>query len=348
MIDQTELKPYYHHAGATLSEGITYVEETDTLYWIDIYKAEIHRVTDVERPESSHCYMSISRETYDDANANISYPEIEGYQESVGTMFMTKETVEGDGNVLLFASKWGIGRCDLSTKKWEYVKLYSDCKELKEGERFKRLRSNDGNVTPDGKYLYVGLMNDFKYDVSEDGCIVKISLVEDSIEIVWNAILIPNSINWYKNDVYITDSLKHRIWRCEYDYENDTIGEKREILIHIKEQNNQQYESPEPDGSVIDSVHGILYQCVWSTSKVQVYDLTKDGLLMDEIVLPNATSRISCCSIAKNDLFVTCGNLEISDEEYKATDRSGGCIYRIRNILTETPRNSRNILTSFM
>ena len=42
------LKPYHHVAGAIHSEGITFVKETNTLLWVDIFKGEVHKVEDIE------------------------------------------------------------------------------------------------------------------------------------------------------------------------------------------------------------------------------------------------------------------------------------------------------------
>lgn len=54
-----DLKPYYHVPGAIHSEGITFVKETGTLLWVDIFKGEVHKVEDIEQPESSHSFFPL-------------------------------------------------------------------------------------------------------------------------------------------------------------------------------------------------------------------------------------------------------------------------------------------------
>lgn len=88
---------------------------------------------------------------------------------------------------------------DFSKSEWEYVILYFECFELSI-DRVYKLRFNDGNVLLDGKYIYVGLMSDFLFDLEFIGCLFCVDLLVYKIEFVWNCLLIFNVIYWDESD----------------------------------------------------------------------------------------------------------------------------------------------------
>lgn len=345
IIDSTRtLTPLFQPpTDARLTEGITYCGETDTLYWIDIYKAQIHRIQNFQKDpppfsfESNYDFVTISQENYNESIFGVPYPrEYSQYKESIGVIFPNDNS---DSHLIYFGSKFGIGRYDYKTSQWGYMILYSSCEEI--GPYSYRLRSNDGNVTPDGKYIVVGLMEDFMYDASRSkkGCVIRVDLVSKKIEMMVSGLKIPNAIHWSQDcsKMYITDSLNFTIWEYEYD---EMVGRlvlphRRRALIDIRRYNTE-FESPEPDGSDIDLTNGLLYVSVWSTSQIQVYDI-QTGELVKRYLLPLSTPRISCCCLVGNDLLVTCANQYITDDERLKNglankDTEGGCIYRIENV----------------
>lgn len=329
IVDFRNLKPYYHVPGATLSEGVTYINETKTLVWVDIYKAEVHKVEHMGYPETSHDYINIAQDDYrPDAAVKYPYPDKgQHVRESIGVVFPIVEKHQTDHiERVLFASKYGIAQGNFLTKEWEYLMLYKSCPELSE-ERLSRLRSNDGNVSPCGKYLYIGLMNDFPYPIKDEGCILRIDLSEKTVDMVWDHMKIPNSIHWSENGdtMYVTDSLAFTIWKV------DVHTKEKAKLIDVKHSNNQSFESPEPDGSSIDLRNNRLYVSVWSAGKIQEYSLA-DGRLLKEYLLPAKTPRISCCAIAGNDLYVTTANADIGGPKL-SNDKRGGCLYKLPNVV---------------
>lgn len=333
-VDFTQIKPYYHVPDARLSEGISYVNETKTLVWVDIYKAEVHKVEHIQCPETSHDYINIGRDDYC-SDAAIKYPhsgvDADGshIRESIGVVFplVDKDQQLDHIDRVLFASKFGIAKASFVTKEWEYIVLYKDCPELSE-DRLLRLRSNDGNVSPCGKYLYVGLMNDFQYPLKDEGCIVRIDLHNRKVELVWDHIKIPNAIHWNKSGdlAYITDSLQYTIW--EY---NEKTKEKRK-LIDIKNANNGSFESPEPDGSSIDLLNNRIYVCIFSAAKIQEFSL-KDGHLIKEYLLPSHVPRVTSCAIAGNDLYFTTANEDVKNGSKASKDTRGGSLYKLSNVV---------------
>ncbi|QLQ80420.1 hypothetical protein HG537_0D04210 [Torulaspora globosa] len=326
-IDFTQIKPWYHVPDARLSEGITYVNETKTLVWVDIYKGEVHKVEHIRNPETSHDFIETGLDNYR-AGAAIPYPYPDCSRESIGAVFPLVDQEEGDRiNRVLFACKYGIGKASFASKEWEYIALYRDCPELDE-ERILRLRSNDGNVSPCGKYLYVGLMNDFDRPLRDEGCVVRVHLADRKVEMVWDRVKIPNGIHWDETGhiMYFTESLAYTIWQY-----NEKTREKT-VLIDVKTANNQSFESPEPDGSAIDLLNHRLYVCVFSTAKIQEFSL-KDGSLIKEYLLPPYTPRITSCAIAGNDLYVTTANESVELGPRACKDARGGSIYKLPNVV---------------
>lgn len=319
----SELKPFYHVPDARLSEGVTYVKETDSLLWVDIYKGLIHKI-ELSNLENSYEVIQISPETYNEA-AVLAHPDPD-CKESVGAIFpiVNKNNVISD---LLFASKFGIGKTSFDGKQWEYLVLYTSCAEITP-QRSQRLRSNDGNVSPCGKYLFVGLMNDFPYEVTNEGCIVRVSLNHrKTVEMFYENIKIPNAIHWDpKGDyTYVTDSLEFVIWRI------DNKTNEKVKLIDIKK-NNPGVDSPEPDGSAINHASNNLFIAVWSTNKIQEYSL-QTGVLLAEYVLPKSTPRVSCCAIVGADLYVTTASGKKPNGPEDTIDTIGGCIYKLPDIV---------------
>lgn len=326
--DYSQVMPFRHEDGARLSEGVTYDIRNDRLLWVDIYNSEIHAIDNVSRDGREGRHMKI---------------KIKGSQgrDSVGVVFLTT-----DPQIILFGGKDGIGRWVVGTYEWDYVVRYDACPELAcDPDRLKRLRPNDGNTTRDGKYILIGLMNDFNYDVKEvDGCIVRICIVNGTVDMIWDQIAIANAVHWDRDEnyVFITDSLQHTIWRCPWDRKTDSLDKhKRQEWIDFKS-HNKGFDSPEPDGSDMDIKHNLLYVSVWSTHRVQVYDITKENKLVQEIILPVTTPRGSCCCLAGSDLYVTTANNEISDEPVQKGQ--GGSLFRLLCVADNEPTSSKAYL----
>lgn len=315
--DYSDVKRFYHVPGARLTEGVTYDARVDRLLWVDIYLAEIHVINKVSEPDYANRHQSIVIK----GSSN---------REAIGVVFLTE-----DPDVVLFGGRNGIGKWVIGSDKWEYVVLYEACKELT-AERLERLRSNDGNVTFDGEYIFIGLMDEWAYDLTiDDGCIVKINVKKGTVELAWDKIAIANAIHWDKNQnfIFITDSSSHCIWRAPYNKETYTIDKsKKELWIEFK-QFNQDFASPEPDGSDLDIENNLLYVAVWSTHRIQVFDLSKPNKLVQEFAIPVETSRTSCCCLAGKDLFITTGNDEINENPLSGP---GGVMYRLKNVATTT------------
>ena len=105
------LKPYIHDFGARLSEGITYLKESQTLFWVDIFLSEIHLVTNIDDPKNTHKVIKINHENYTGV-----YPCSKDLPERMGVVFPVDSS---DGvKDAFFGSKYGIGRVSLETGQW--------------------------------------------------------------------------------------------------------------------------------------------------------------------------------------------------------------------------------------
>ncbi|CAG97982.1 regucalcin [Kluyveromyces lactis] len=324
--------PYYFDSKIRLSEGISYAAESKALFWIDIYNAYIHRVTDID-DISTHTVWHASVDNYEGL-----YPFTTDLPERIGAIFPI-DRADGVEEVY-FGAKYGIARMNYTTLRWQYLVHYSDSGLQKD---WTGLRSNDGNVSPDGE-IFIGIMNDFHCTVdSEDpkGALLKVNLRENICELVIDKLMIPNAINWSQDGttVYFTDSLNFSIYKYPYQDKN-LIVEDKALFIDIKKFNSQ-FDSPEPDGSFIDpDTHNII-TAVWSTSTVQRYDTKGD--LIHKWTFPE-TNRISACTLAQGHMFVTTANEIIEDNA--SPEGLGGSIFKVENVSTYMGSSKRNPITA--
>ncbi|CEP61186.1 regucalcin LALA0_S02e08658g [Lachancea lanzarotensis] len=312
-------KPYIHDHGARLSEGVTFLRDSKTLFWVDIFLGEIHYVTEINEPKASHKVIKINAE-----NHFGDYPYSSGLPERVGAVF----PIDSPTGVkeAFFAGKYGIGHVSLETGQWSYRVLFSSSKNVSE-KKWDRLRSNDGNVAPNGD-IYIGVMNDFHIGVDTkkeaEGCLFRVNLKQKSIELVLDHLHIPNSINWnQKNDIlYLNDTMAFKTWQMPYVDGNPQPAERKLFIDFVPV--NKGVELPQPDGSVVDARDGYSYCCVYSSNKLQVFD-TK-GQLQRELVFPQTPNMTCCCIGLGGDIFVTTASLDV--EHGKSTGPSGS-LYRV-------------------
>ncbi|CAR25574.1 hypothetical protein ZYGR_0A01390 [Zygosaccharomyces rouxii] len=306
--DYSKVEPFVAVPDAVLSEGIVYVSPARTLLWVDIYRAKVYRrrmdtgVTDVFHADGSG---------------------------SIGAVFPILKRSSSDGNdtqveEFLFAAKEGIAHGQFGGS-WKYVVKYSE--SGLDSERLKRLRSNDGNVH--GEDLYIGLINDFDQETTDEGVIFKINLVSKKIDVFWPRISIPNSLYWVGEYMFVTDSMNSCIWRTKHGFQ------EREKFIDVTQYSTDpEGNLPEPDGSCLSSNGELLFVSIWGHSKVQVFS-TKDGALLQEILLPEETPRVSCCAVVGSDLFVTTGSEHLGTSKVGQPSK-GGCLYRLSDVIPES------------
>lgn len=190
-----------------------------------------------------------------------------------------------------------------------------------------KLRSNDGNIDPNGN-IWQGLMGNFEHGPIKDGKVLRINEKEITEEI--SPILIPNGINWSKDGEYcfFTSSLEFKIFKFKFNKELSKL-ESKQVFIDFKEL-LPEIESPEPDGFAM-SEDGDIYTAVWSSSCV--FHFNSDGELIEKFHFP--AQRISAVAFGGpdlNEMFVTSGNLQLEDvtKLNENPQDLGGSIFRVK------------------
>lgn len=274
-----------------LLEQITYNPSNDSLLWVDIIAGEVHRV--IANDWSTHEFLKWKG------------------KDSAGCVLLTQ-----DDDEVIVCGKYGLAKGNFKKGSLEYFKKF----DFDNGER---LRSNDGYVDPWGN-IWLGIMNDFQYDVKPEGKLIRIK-PDLSWEVMVDESNISNGTTFSTDHkrFYWTDSLNHKVWI--FDYVNDNITNKRQFVDTRALTNT----NGEPDGLTITDKNEI-YQAFWGQSKVLKY--SSDGKLLDEFVLP--AERISSVTIGGKDnniLFVTTAHKLLDDENVVITTDKlgdlGGYIY---------------------
>lgn len=304
-----------------VSEGCLYSATHQKYYWIDVFKATI---------------FSCSKDKSDFKECQIIKKE-GSFPERVGFVVPSKENAD----VVYFGAKYGLAKVNMTTGTWEYLALYSTSALNRDWDR---MRSNDGNTDPnDSSIIYAGIMNDFHVgDCTLEGAVVKFTIKDNGIscECVYDGIKIPNSINFVGNKkIYLTDSLNFQILEIPYeskDWKNEAIK-----AIDIK-QHNEEFESPEPDGSFILN-NKYFVTAVWSTCKVQVFELETYSLAY-EYMIPDI-DRISCCALASetNKIIVTTASQTV-DEAGTTEECLHGAVFLVEldQLVSDISPNSKD------
>lgn len=284
-----------------LTEGVTYNPSNDTLLWVDIINAEVHRVGLGPNPGLAHEVLR-----FDDP------------VESVGAIGLTS-----DDNVIIVCCKYGVAKGNFKTGSIDYIVQFDHSPLQRQ-----RLRSNDGIIDPWG-HLWIGVMTDFPYTRSEGGVVnpegklYRINCHDLTIDEMVSSSFISNGLNFSADGktFYWTDSLTYTIWQFDYDYMSNRLDNKRPF-IEFKALFPEE-DSPEPDGLTIDK-NDEIYSAVFHTGQVLHFD--RHGQVVERFHLP--ALRPTCVTIGgknNNELFITsCHERgQIPGAGVDASDKSG-------------------------
>ncbi|OBA24178.1 Gluconolactonase putatively [Metschnikowia bicuspidata var. bicuspidata NRRL YB-4993] len=295
-----------------LLEGIKYNRANNTLLWVDIISAEIHRVC-----LDNEADLEASHEVLKFAEAG----------ESIGAVLLTK-----DPDIVLACAKYGVATASFKTKQFAYMVKYPLC-----AESAASLRSNDGLIDPWGN-IWIGLMNDFptvkaQGKVEPAGVLYRISAADLSVKTMVKDAYIPNGLAFSNdgNSLFWTDSLTFTVWQFDYDHEHVTLKNKRPLLAIQPVYPG--VSSPEPDGLSCTS-QGDFYHAIFSTSSVLKYD--SRGEVQQKLMVP--AELVTCTGLggaADDELYITTGhqNLLDSGAEIDALDKTGdlgGFLFRVK------------------
>lgn len=301
------IKPFLNYRGR-LSEGPTYNPNNNTLLWVDIIAGELHRVflSNTNSIEYTNEELLKTQESHE---------VFLGADEYFGVVYLTN-----NDDIVLIGGKRGISEYNFQTKNFKYKFKYDDNDD--------KLRSNDGNIDPNGN-IWQGLMGSFEYGPINEGKLIKIT-PDGTITNEVSNVLIPNGINWSKDGktLYWTSSLEFIIYKFDFDLEKSTISNKQP---HIKiKEFLPDFESPEPDGFAI-SESGDIYTAVFSTSLVLHFN--NKGELVEQFKFPaKRITSVAFGGVDKDELFITSANLHLDDETKldENPEDLGGAIFRIK------------------
>lgn len=299
------LTPILNYNGR-LSEGPTYNPSNNSLLWVDIIAGKFHRVF---LPLDAGSEYSIDEAI----QLKGSHEEFVVPNESIGVIYLTS-----DDNIVYLGAKAGIAEYNLLSREFTYKWLYPNASKL---------RSNDGNISPDGD-IWQGLMGSFEHGPIPEGLLLKLDRENGEFTTVIDNVLISNGINWSKDGSHLfwTSSLDFTIYK--FDYDKGEISNKT-AFIKIKDF-YPDVESPEPDGFALTE-DGDLFTAVFSTGTVAHFD--HEGKLVEKFTFP--AKRITACSfggVDREELFITSANLNLNEPERldENPEDLGGAIFRIK------------------
>jgi sugar lactone lactonase YvrE len=165
------------------------------------------------------------------------------------------------------------------------------------------LRLNDGRCDARGRF-WVGVAHAtkdnprgglFRYD--PDGTLHQME----------SNITISNGLGWSPDNrvFYYTDSLRHCIYRYDFDLETGTINNRHVFATVANDR--------EPDGLTVDS-EGYIWSAQWNGA--QLIRFTPNGEVDQTITLP--TPRVTSCGFGGNDmntLFITTCSRNVGESE---------------------------------
>lgn len=291
-----------------LTEGIVYDERNDTLIWVDIIQAEIHRVfledADLEK---RHQHIKLNEP-----------------RESIGNVALTR-----DENVVLACTKYGIASASFETGKFNFLLHYNHSDEQKD-----RLRSNDGTIDPWGN-LWIGTMTDFPQDTTEgvkpEGVLYRIDAKDLSVKTMVEGSFISNGLAFSEDRTkfYWTDSLTFTTWQFDYDHSTASLSNRRPAFEFKK----IYQESAVPDGFAFTTDEHIIHALF---QKGAALEFNTKGEVFTEFKLP--AQAVSCVAIGgkdDNELFFTTIHEHVADFTKKIDPENkegdlGGFIYRIK------------------
>ncbi|KAI6090397.1 regucalcin [Hypoxylon rubiginosum] len=293
-------EPYLNlHCG--LGEGPYYETATHSLRFVDIRERRVHTVDlTADHTSRSTLVTTVQLDTPVTVTADI-------------------EGVNPRDRIAIGA-KYGVAVLDRRSGEYEYVARFGDADvtagEQGKGKDNERLRSNDGNIDPHGRF-WLGTMTDIGLDLQPEGSLFLIDAAAGTTRTIRHPVTIPNSVGWSPDNrtLYFTDSTARTIHAYDYDVTSGAVSNERPFYVH---------DGPgEPDGFRVD-VEGNLWQAVYGESRV--LKITAQGKLVGEIRLP--TRCITCPQFVGTELFITSAGMEPGEGTDEEVELSGA-LFRV-------------------
>lgn len=279
-----------------LTESFVYDERNNSLIWVDILLAEVHRVfLDDKDPEERHQVLKVQ------GDGKV--------EERVGSAVKTK-----DVDTVLIFSKSALNFGNFKTGE---VKLFTPYPFTDE-QKF-RLRSNDSNVDPWGN-LWLGQMTDYQCtgdEVRPESFLFRVDHKTEEFKIMQDKVEISNGIAFSDDGkkMYWDDSPKQKLYEFDYDHETATLSNKRTLIDYVSALKKVEGYSEEdamnfvPDGFDY-SADGFIFQAGFGTSSLVKFNTKGEP----QQVFKVPAGQVTCAVIAGNgDLFINTAFLQGKD-----------------------------------
>lgn len=264
-----------------LGEGPFYEKQTGKLRFVDIKKKHLHYV-DVAQGHSS--LKTIQLDVCPTVTANIA-------------------GVDPRERIAL-GIKYGLAVLDVSKETYELVQPFND-------PHNERIRANDGNADPQGRY-WLGSMTDFGLgDFQPEGGLHRFDA--SSSEKIIPDLTIPNTPGFTADGktLYLTHSNARQIFKFDFEGRDGTLSNKTLFYEHKG--------TGEPDGFRFD-VEGNLWTAVFGEGKVLKID--GSGRVVGEVSVP--TPNTTCVQFVGTELVIT-----TADDESEGGNGYGGHVFKI-------------------
>jgi sugar lactone lactonase YvrE len=173
-------------------------------------------------------------------------------------------------------------------------------------------RFNDGRTDRRGRF-WSGTMNDVRRDPT--GSLYRLD-PDHGVTKIRDDLIVPNAICWSPDDrtMYLADTYRHRILAYDFDLDDGTIGNERQIV-------DASMLKGRPDGATVDR-DGYLWNAEYAGGRV--VRRAPDGRIDRVIELP--VSQPSSCAFggpALDILYITTASQRLTPEELAAQPLAG-------------------------
>ncbi|XP_017785355.1 PREDICTED: uncharacterized protein LOC108568659 [Nicrophorus vespilloides] len=284
-----------HNAGATeLGEGPHWDQQTQSLYYVDIFEKTINKYTPATE---SHSKAQL------DEHVSVIIPKDREPHKFIVTMNRKIVEIEWDG----------VNPC---------VKILKTLAEVDNESSVNTNRINDGKCDPHGR-LWFGTMGEEPINgqiAPNKGSLFSLDSRGNVSKHVTN-IWISNGLSWNadRTKFYYIDSVRFSIDEFDYDDETGQIGSRKAIFSLIAN-NIEGF----PDGMTIDS-DGNLWVAIFNGFQLIQIDPSKPETLLKSIKLPaKQVTSVAWGGANLDELYVTSGKFTVNNVVLDAKEGHGG------------------------
>ncbi|KAK9475820.1 hypothetical protein V1514DRAFT_338871 [Lipomyces japonicus] len=323
MVVEYEISTPFVTPHAILGEGPAYVPSTNELYFVDVIQKQLKSVALI--PETEELRLSPSVTHPEAPPVEVFAPSIEyihttQFKEPVTVLALTPSSPKE----FLVGAQHGFAIARPGDENLEYkVNVYKH-----DADKHDRLRFNDGNVDPSGRFLAGTMINNLEHDGIEDiGTLFALEL-DGSVRSLFDGCSIPNGLQFSDDGttMFHSDSPTKTVWVYDYDVDTGVASNKRALF-------EVDGDGAVPDGLTI-SAQGDLFVAIWGGHRVEQRDSLTGQL---KAIFKFPARNVTCPTFGGKDLdslFVTTASLEEADRNAWSEKEShydlGGEVFRFK------------------